>query len=102
MQCHPSPRRQELGSLSAHPRNRAKRCVAFPAHGSKWPVWILGSSLYGVRQLAAALGLPYAFASSTSVKPMTGFRCEAYSPAISASRILDQPYVMSGAELFAA
>ncbi len=35
---------------------------AFPGEGSQVPVWILGSSLYGA-QLAAYLGLPYAFAS---------------------------------------
>ena len=35
---------------------------AYPGAGLKVPVWILGSSLYGAH-LAAALGLPYAFAS---------------------------------------
>jgi luciferase family oxidoreductase group 1 len=35
---------------------------AFPGQGTRVPVWILGSSLYGAR-LAAYLGLPYAFAS---------------------------------------
>ena len=35
---------------------------AVPGAGSKVPLWMLGSSLYGA-QLAAALGLPYAFAS---------------------------------------
>jgi luciferase family oxidoreductase group 1 len=35
---------------------------AIPGQGSNVPVWILGSSLFGA-QLAAALGLPYAFAS---------------------------------------
>ena len=35
---------------------------AVPGAGLKVPIWILGSSLYGA-QLAAALGLPYAFAS---------------------------------------
>ena len=35
---------------------------AIPGEGSKVPVWILGSSHYGAH-LAAALGLPYAFAS---------------------------------------
>ncbi|HTK35233.1 MAG TPA: LLM class flavin-dependent oxidoreductase [Caulobacteraceae bacterium] len=35
---------------------------AIPGAGLEVPVWILGSSLYGA-QLAAALGLPYAFAS---------------------------------------
>lgn len=38
------------------------RIHAFPGEGSQVPVWILGSSLYGA-QLAAWLGLPYAFAS---------------------------------------
>ncbi|HYG66341.1 MAG TPA: LLM class flavin-dependent oxidoreductase, partial [Anaeromyxobacteraceae bacterium] len=36
--------------------------VAVPGAGLKVPIWILGSSLYGA-QLAAGLGLPYAFAS---------------------------------------
>jgi luciferase family oxidoreductase group 1 len=40
----------------------AARVRAFPGEGSQVPVWILGSSLYGA-QLAAYLGLPYAFAS---------------------------------------
>ena len=35
---------------------------AIPGEGTRVPVWMLGSSLYGA-QLAAHLGLPYAFAS---------------------------------------
>ncbi|HBT00184.1 MAG TPA: alkane 1-monooxygenase [Citreicella sp.] len=35
---------------------------AIPGEGTQVPVWMLGSSLYGA-QLAAHLGLPYAFAS---------------------------------------
>ena len=47
----------------ASPSPEARNLVhAFPGEGSKVPVWILGSSLYGA-QLAAYLGLPYAFAS---------------------------------------
>jgi hypothetical protein len=46
-----------LGPLSAEQPVRA-----IPGAGTEVPVWILGSSLYGA-QLAAALGLPYAFAS---------------------------------------
>jgi len=38
------------------------RVRAIPGEGTEVPVWILGSSLYGA-QLAAMLGLPYAFAS---------------------------------------
>src|SRR3954447_2007522 len=52
---------QELQALldDAMPRQQIH---AEPAEGSKLPLWILGSSLFGA-QLAAALGLPYAFAS---------------------------------------
>jgi luciferase family oxidoreductase group 1 len=39
-----------------------KGIVAVPGNGLKVPLWILGSSLFGA-QLAAALGLPYLFAS---------------------------------------
>ena len=46
-----------LGPLSPEQPVRA-----VPGAGTEVPVWILGSSLYGA-QLAAALGLPYAFAS---------------------------------------
>ncbi|HEU5362509.1 MAG TPA: LLM class flavin-dependent oxidoreductase [Gaiellaceae bacterium] len=68
---------------------------AIPGAGTKVPLWILGSSLYGA-QLAAALGLPYAFASH--------FAPEALLPALAAYRssfrpspTLDAPYVMVGA-----
>ena len=39
-----------------------QRVTAVPGNGLEIPIWILGSSLYGA-QLAATLGLPYAFAS---------------------------------------
>jgi len=45
--------------FSASPRQAIR---AVPGAGLKVPIWILGSSLFGA-QLAAALGLPYAFAS---------------------------------------
>src|SRR5690606_37859562 len=45
--------------FSAEPRQRV---LAVPGKGLNVPIWILGSSLFGA-QLAAALGLPYAFAS---------------------------------------
>ncbi|TIW70028.1 MAG: LLM class flavin-dependent oxidoreductase, partial [Mesorhizobium sp.] len=44
------------------PAEEGQRIRAVPGEGQKVPVWILGSSLYGA-QLAALLGLPYAFAS---------------------------------------
>ena len=44
------------------PEQPQARVAAHPGQGTNVPVWILGSSLYGA-SLAAALGLPYAFAS---------------------------------------
>jgi luciferase family oxidoreductase group 1 len=44
------------------PDQPGKRVRAIPGTGSNVPLWILGSSLFGA-QLAAHLGLPYAFAS---------------------------------------
>ena len=44
------------------PEQPGQALRAFPGAGSEVPIWILGSSLFGA-QLAAALGLPYAFAS---------------------------------------
>src|SRR5690606_27802803 len=44
------------------PAQEGQRVHAYPGEGQDVPVWILGSSLYGA-QLAAMLGLPYAFAS---------------------------------------
>jgi luciferase family oxidoreductase group 1 len=44
------------------PEQPGQRIRAIPGTGSRVPVWILGSSLFGA-QLAGALGLPFAFAS---------------------------------------
>ena len=51
---------QELADLLSDTPRQAVRAV--PGTGTKVPLWILGSSLFGA-QLAAHLGLPYAFAS---------------------------------------
>jgi luciferase family oxidoreductase group 1 len=64
------------------------------------PIWILGSSLYGA-QLAAALGLPYAFASHFA----PGALDEAiaiYRRDFRPSAQLKYPYVMAGFNVFAA
>jgi luciferase family oxidoreductase group 1 len=52
---------QELQALFA-PVQEGQRIQAVPGAGLEVPLWILGSSLFGA-QLAALLGLPYAFAS---------------------------------------
>lgn len=44
------------------PVKPGQKVRAFPGNGTRVPIWILGSSLYGA-QLAAMLGLPYSFAS---------------------------------------
>ncbi|HEU4373165.1 MAG TPA: LLM class flavin-dependent oxidoreductase, partial [Telluria sp.] len=52
--------------FSDAPRQQVR---AVPGTGLKVPLWILGSSLFGA-QLAAALGLPYAFASHFAPQQM--------------------------------
>jgi luciferase family oxidoreductase group 1 len=44
------------------PKDSAARVRAIPGEGTQVPIWLLGSSTYNA-QLAAALGLPFAFAS---------------------------------------
>lgn len=71
-----------------------------PGAGEDVPLWILGSSLYGA-QLAAALGLPYAFASHFA----PGALDEAiaiYRRDFRPSAQLKYPYVMAGYNVFAA
>jgi luciferase family oxidoreductase group 1 len=73
---------------------------AVPGEGQEVPIWILGSSTYGA-QLAAALGLPYAFASHFApdhmVEAMAIYR-ERFRP----SAQLAAPRVMLGVNVFAA
>jgi luciferase family oxidoreductase group 1 len=73
---------------------------AVPGAGLDVPVWILGSSMYGA-QLAAALGLPYAFASHFAPAQMAeavAFYREHFRP----SERLAAPLVMLGVNVFAA
>jgi luciferase family oxidoreductase group 1 len=73
---------------------------AIPGQGSKVPVWVLGSSTYGA-QLAAALGLPYAFASHFAPEQLTQ-ALELYRAQFRPSPFLDKPYVMLGINVVAA
>jgi luciferase family oxidoreductase group 1 len=73
---------------------------AIPGEGLTIPVWILGSSLYGA-QLAAMLGLPYAFASHFAPAQMTE-AIRVYRERFQPSGQLDRPYVMLGFNAFAA
>jgi luciferase family oxidoreductase group 1 len=73
---------------------------AVPGAGLDVPVWILGSSTYGA-QLAAALGLPFAFASHFApgmlMQALAIYR-ERFQP----SESLAAPYAMLGVNVFAA
>jgi luciferase family oxidoreductase group 1 len=60
IQNFPNDVMELIGYLGDPQPGQAVRAV--PGTGSHVPVWLLGSSLYGA-QAAAALGLPYAFAS---------------------------------------
>lgn len=73
---------------------------AVPGDGADVPIWILGSSLFGA-QLAAALGLPYAFASHFA-PAMLHDAIAVYRDRFRPSRRLAAPYVMLGYNVFAA
>ena len=73
---------------------------AVPGMGLEVPVWILGSSTFGA-QLAAHLGLPYAFASHFAPQQlMQAIRI--YRETFKPSKQLAKPYVMLGFNVFAA
>ena len=74
--------------------------VATPGAGTKVPLWILGSSLYGA-QLAALLGLPYAFASHFAPDALLP-ALEVYRERFEPSAQLDEPHVMVAANVIAA
>lgn len=78
----------------------AARVRAIPGGGTKVPVWILGSSLYGA-QLAAFLGLPFAFASHFA-PAMLEEALEIYRHSFRPSAHLDQPHAMMAAGVCAA
>ena len=73
---------------------------AVPGQGLHVPLWILGSSLYGA-QLAAQLGLPYAFASHFAPGMMQQ-AAELYRREFKPSAQLDKPYLMLALNVFAA
>jgi luciferase family oxidoreductase group 1 len=73
---------------------------ATPGAGSHVPLWILGSSLFGA-QLAAMLGLPYAFASHFAPDALLP-ALEVYRDKFEPSEQLQQPYAMVGANVITA
>ena len=90
----------DVVELMEYFRGGERRVRAVPGEGLKIPIWILGSSMFGA-QLAAMLGLPYAFASHFApqmLEPAIKVYRERFQP----SEQLDRPYVMLGFNCIAA
>jgi luciferase family oxidoreductase group 1 len=82
------------------PEQDGQRVRAVPGVGTKVPVWILGSSTYGA-QLAAMMGLPYAFASHFAPADLD-HAIAVYRDRFTPSKFLDRPCVMPGLNVTAA
>ena len=92
---------QDVIELQDYFNDSSKNQVqAVPGAGCDVPLWILGSSLYGA-QLAAALGMPYAFASHFAPAALMS-ALDIYRKEFRASAHLPEPYVMAGFNVFAA
>ena len=93
---------QDVLELMAYlgPAQPGQLVRAVPGAGTNVPIWLLGSSLFGA-QLAASLGLPYAFASHFAPAQMME-AIELYRRRFRPSPQLAQPYVMLGINVFAA
>lgn len=77
-----------------------QRVTAWPGAGSKVPVWLLGSSLFSA-ELAAHLGLPFAFASHFAPELLLQ-ALETYRAGFRPSKALAQPHAMAAINVFAA
>lgn len=93
---------QDVLELQAYfaPVQPGQRVQAVPAAGTGVPLWILGSSTYGA-QLAAELGLPYAFASHFAPDQLIP-ALHIYRNRFKPSAQLDRPYAMVGVNIIAA
>jgi luciferase family oxidoreductase group 1 len=94
---------QELIALLREPAP-GQRVRAVPGAGLHVPVWILGSSLFGA-QLAAELGLPFAFASHfapAQLMPAIEIYRSRFQPTSIMKAPLERPYVMLGVNVVAA
>ena len=83
-----------------HPTTSGQPLQAVPGAGEAVEVWILGSSTFGA-QLAAVLGLPYAFASHFAPEQMQD-AVSIYRDRFRPSDRLTAPHVMLGVNVFAA
>nr|ART40280.1 K559 [uncultured bacterium] len=93
---------QDVMELMAYlgPPDPTQAVRAVPGEGTQVPLWILGSSLFGA-QLAAALGLPFAFASHFAPGQMQQ-AVDLYRAQFRPSQQCRSAYVMVGYNVFAA
>jgi luciferase family oxidoreductase group 1 len=89
----------EVMAYFGHPQP-GQRVQAVPGAGLHVPIWILGSSTFGAR-VAAALGLPFAFASHFAPTLLYD-AIEIYRSTFEPSAQLAQPYLMLGVNVVAA
>ncbi|WP_295802828.1 LLM class flavin-dependent oxidoreductase [uncultured Microbulbifer sp.] len=82
------------------PEKPGQRVRAVPGAGLQVPIWLLGSSLYSA-QLAAAMGLPFAFASHFA-PAMLDQALHLYRTQFRPSQTLDAPYAAAAINVFAA
>ena len=87
---------QDVEELQSYfePHAPKQRIHAVPGSGLRVPIWLLGSSLFSA-QLAAELGLPFAFASHFAPADMMQ-ALQLYRTHFKPSRQLDRPYAMLG------
>ena len=90
---------QELQRLLGDDQDGA-RIIAMPGAGTNVPIWLLGSSLFSA-QLAAHLGLPYAFASHFAPR-MLHQALSIYRQMFKPSATLAKPYAIVGVPVIAA
>ncbi len=93
---------QDVMELQAYfePTVAGQAIRAIPGEGTRVPLWILGSSLFGA-QLAAALGLPFAFASHFAPDALLP-ALQIYRSRFQPSRQLQQPHAMVAANIIVA
>ena len=82
------------------PAESGQAVRAVPGAGTEVPIWILGSSTFGA-ELAAQLGLPYAFASHFAPDALFA-ALDVYRKNFRPSKQLDHPYAMVGVNVVAA
>jgi luciferase family oxidoreductase group 1 len=93
---------QQVAELLAFlaPAGPGQKLQAVPGAGTQVPVWLLGSSTYSA-QLAALMGLPFAFASHFAPELLLE-AIDIYRSRFRPSQYLQKPYVMAGVPIVAA